>query len=322
MAILIMAIIFLLATFLLHISNMQYLIANASKNNIQSYYLGEGKVYKILYLDKYYNREVLPRIKYNLQEKVLAINKEFNMDWEDLVNGDRYRKVIVSFIEEESRKIMKIRTGFDFKGIKGVMESKVYIIKDLYELNEVILYDGFFTGSRREEYIEYMELLQGKIGLNITDDDIMVVESKDYEKIVILEEDHRKYMDFYRNHVENPIKRQYINKDNFFLIIRDSGELILHGEENLKLSGIIYTEGDIKINKNLDFCGIIILKGGEITLYPDSRFNLEGIILSRDYPFKSLGSEVYVNYNKSYIRKNGIYLPGFIELEMKVLQLK
>src|SRR5699024_9487860 len=113
-------------------------------------------------------------------------------------------------------------------------------------------------------------------------------------------------------------------KDNFFLIIRDFGELIIAGEENIRLNGFIYTEGDIKINKNLDFCGIIILNGGEIILSSDVNFNLEGLILSRDYPFTSLGleSEVYVNYNKLHIRKNGIYLPSFIELEMKLLQMK
>ncbi len=96
MALLIMAIISILATFLLHISSMQYLIANAGKNNIQSYYLGEGKIYKILYSNKYYNREILPRIKSNLQEKTLDISKVFNMDREDLTDEDIYKEVEVS----------------------------------------------------------------------------------------------------------------------------------------------------------------------------------------------------------------------------------
>ena len=322
MALLIMAIISILATFLLHISSMQYLIANAGKNNIQSYYLGEGKIYKILYSNKYYNREILPRIKSNLQEKTLDISKVFNMDREDLTDEDIYKEVEVSFIEEENRKIMKIRTGFKFGDIRKIMESKIYIIKDIYELNEAILYDVFFSDTKRQKYIEYMEVLENEISINSIDDDIMGIESKDYESIIISEEDHRKYIDFYRNMVDNPIKREYINKNRFFLIIRDSGKLIVEGEENIKLNGIIYTEGDVKINKNLDFYGIIVLNGGEITLSPDANFSLEGIILSRDYPFKSLGYEVDVNYNKLHIRKNGIYLPNFIELEMKLLQIK
>ncbi len=40
---------------------------------------------------------------------------------------------------------MKIRTGgFKFGDIRKIMESKIYIIKDIYELNEAILYDVFF----------------------------------------------------------------------------------------------------------------------------------------------------------------------------------
>ncbi len=93
----------------------------------------------------------------------------------------------------------------------------------------------FFSDTKRQKYIEYMEVLENEISINSIDDDIMGIESKDYESIIISEEDHRKYIDFYRKMVDNPIKREYINKNRFFLIIRDSGKLIVEGGREYKI---------------------------------------------------------------------------------------
>jgi hypothetical protein len=326
--ILIMAIIFISLSFLIYISNTEYLISNSNKNSIQSYYLREGKMLKLLYQDKYYNDEILPRIKRYLKFGFLGtdLSNRFYMDEEDLIEGDTLKTVEMSFSIEENRRLMTLQTSAIFNGVTKTIQAKANIVKGFYELGNPILYDAILNEGKKQDYIEYMNYVEKNIGINQLDNDIMGIESINFDNIVLFTDvDNRKCIEFYRNTIDNPIKYEYINKDKIFLLIKGPTNLLIESRENsdkLILNGIVYTEGDVNINNDIDFNGIIILNQGKINLSPNAKFKFQGIILSRDYPFEVLnyGNELEIEYNENYIKTNGIYLPGYIELNIKVLK--
>ena len=330
MALLIMGIILISSSFLVYTSKMEYLIINSNKNNLQSYYLSEGKIYKLLYQNEYYYNEILPRIKTYLKYGYLGeyYSNRIRMDENDLIKGDTHKIVYTSFLEEDNRKIMTFKTNSIVNGSTKEIFAKVNIIKDFYELGIPLLYSNVFDKERRQEYIEYINYIQKEIGINQLDNDIMGIESLDYDNIIISEDlSGRKYFEFYRNLIEYPVKHEYLNKDKFFLLIKGPTNLLIESKGNndkLILNGVIYTEGNIEINSNLDLRGILILNQGDIYISSDSKFKLEGIILSRAYPFKNLDHEevIEINYNDNHIKINGIYLPGYIEPKIKVLRCK
>ena len=164
MALLIMGIILISSSFLVYTSKMEYLIINSNKNNLQSYYLSEGKIYKLLYQNEYYYNEILPRIKTYLKYGYLGeyYSNRIRMDEKDLIKGDTHKIVYTSFLEEDNRKIMTFKTNSIVNGSTKEVFAKVNIIKDFYELGIPLLYSNVFNKERRQEYIEYINYIQKK----------------------------------------------------------------------------------------------------------------------------------------------------------------
>lgn len=332
-ALLIMGIILISSVFLLYISKLEYLILNSNKNSIQSYYLGEGKIYKVLYQDKYYFDEVLPRIETYLKYGALGkyYSPRIKLEYEDLVDGDNYRNIDTSFIVEENRRLMVLDTKSNFNGIDKAIQAKVNIIKDFYEMGIPILYNASIDEERLDEYLAYIDYISEEIKLPIQNSDIIGIESIDFDNIFIYKDFPRgDCIEFYRNNMEGPIMKKYLT-NNLFLIIRENANLFIgigeedifsEEEDTLILKGIVYTEGDIFLNRSLEFYGIMILNSGYIHISPNSTLKLEGIVLSKDYPFGKLEDEnrAEINYNILEIKPSGIYLPDFIETRIKLIK--
>ena len=324
-ALLVMAIILTSSLFLLYISKMEYLILNIKNNSIQSYYLGEGKIYKILYQDKYYYNEVLPRIEAYLKYGSFAryYSPKIKLEYEDLEYGDSYRNVNISFIIEENRRVMVLDTKSKFSDIDKGIQAKVNIIKDFYEMGIPILYNDSIDEESLDEYLLYMDYISKEIKLPMPNNDIIGIDSKDFDNIFIYNDLPKgNCIEFYRNNMEDPIKKQYFNKQLFLILRGDTNLFIDAKEDKLVLKGIVYTEGDIILNKDIEFQGILILNSGQIYVSPNATLKLEGMILSRDYPFGNLENEnkVEINYNILMIKSNGVYLPGFIEPRIKIIK--
>jgi len=325
-ALLVMAIILTSSLFLLYISKMEYLILNIKNNSIQSYYLGEGKIYKILHQDKYYYNEVLPRIETYLKYGSFAryYSPKIKLEYEDLEYGDSYGNIDMSFIIEENRRVMVLDTKSKFSGIDKGIQAKVNIIKDFYEMGIPILYNDIIDDERLDEYLAYMNYISKEIKLPIPNDNMIGIDSRDFDNVFIYKDSPKgNCVKFYRNNIEDPIKKQYFNKQ-LFLILRGDTNLFIQAkeEDKLVLKGVIYTEGDIILNEDIEFQGILILNSGQIYIYPNSTLKLEGMVLSRDYPFRNLENEnkVEINYNILMIKSNGVYLPGFIEPKIKIIK--
>ena len=325
-ALLIMGIILTSSVFLLYISKLEYLILNSNKNSIQSYYLGEGKIYKVLYQDKYYLNEVLPRIETYLKYGALGkyYSPRIKLEYKDLEDGDNYRNIDMSFIVEENRRTMVLDTEANFNGIDKVIQAKVNIIKDFYEMGIPLLYSDTVDEERLDEYFAYIDYISEEIKLPVQNSDIMGIETMNFSNIFIYKDFPKgNCIEFYKDNIEKSIIKKYFT-NKLFLIVRENANLFigLDEEETLVLGGVIYAEGDIFLNQNLEFHGIIILNSGHIHISPNSILKLEGMVLSKDYPFEIIEDEnkIEMNYNILEIKSNGVYLPGFIETRVKLIK--
>lgn len=321
-----MVIILILSTYLLHISNLEYVILGSKDKSIQNYYLAEGKIYRLLYQDKYYKNEVLPRIERYLRLGSLgtAYSPEIKLDGEDLIGGDNYGKVTMGFSVEEDRRLMVLDTKSNFQGITRAIRAKVYIIKDIYEMGIPVLYRDSIDEKILEDYLSYMDDIAKEVKLPTSDANLMGIESIDYDKIYMSRDFlKRNYIEFYRNNIEDPIVEQFFGK-NIFLILKGPSNLFIENkdEEKLVLNGIIYSEGDILLKGDLEFNGILIINPGLIHISPDSVLDINGIVLSKNYPFASIEDEnrTEIGYDISRIKTNGVYIPGFIDIKIKLIK--
>lgn len=324
-SILVMGTLLTISTSLIYIIKMNNLLVKSNRKNIQHYYIGEGKIYKTLYTKQYFN-QILQLVRTYLRNKNPGPWK-ITMETEDLIGQDVYRDIEVGFTLEDNRHIIRLETIARIGNVSKKVNGRFNIIKEVYELGVPILYPDILNESLKKELENHLEELEDLKLANL-DHDIMDIELVECNKVILSEDSEgRKFIGYFQDKSSSHMKKIYINKNKFFLALKEDVELIiLPSEMNyiLGLNGIIYTEGNVKIEGSLDFKGILILNGGSIDFILDHLFTMEGILLSKKYPFSTLSSEenIKIVYNRTYIEDRGYHIPGYIDFNLKNLQIQ
>ncbi|MCF6465629.1 hypothetical protein [Clostridium sp. Cult2] len=322
-ALFIMVITLISALFLIYTSNQEYLIINSSKNNIQAYYLAESKIHMVLNKEEYYYGQLLPRIETYLKYGRLGptYDGKISLDNKDLFEDDNNNIVNLSFAEENKRRILEFKTSSTYFGISKNILAKMTIINDLFEMWIPIVSIEHIQQDKVEEFTNYMLHLQEKIEIPKLPNGIKAIDAIDYEEVKIINGlDNRINIEFFRNNIDEPVKREILVNEEIFLLLRNSHTvpiLSIASEkdwEKVKLKGIIHVEGDLIINSDFELDGIVILHNGQIIINPSKEVKIHGIILLNNCYENLLDYEkVQINYNYNFIKEYGIYLPKFIE---------
>ncbi|TCS91330.1 hypothetical protein EDD65_102265 [Keratinibaculum paraultunense] len=304
---------------------------NSSQNNVQAFYVAEGKILMAINNPKYFDNLILPEIKeYLKNDKIIDNNKEYIvLDDEDLMEGDSDNKINLFFYEEENREKLKLQTQTSYNKIKRKADANLTVINQLFEMGLPILSPNLLEGNAKL-YEEYMDFLQQKIYIPTLEEDIMPIEIDNYEIIKIFNDmDRRTYVELYRNNISSSINKRLIDiKDRVFILVRNNkikGTKMVIESNNindiLELKGIIYVEGDIYICSDVIFDGILIVNNGSIYIESDSNFMLSGILLGDDADKMLYDKRVKLDYNLHEIKRNGVYLPGFIEPNIEYIKI-
>lgn len=315
LALIIMTVILINAAYLIYITKIESIMTVNSKDKIQSYYLAESKINKVFYDDKYYLNYIYPVIKEKLQN--MSINSfKIYIDDVDMDKEDKENYITCSFTNYTStdlKRYIVLETNSEYKGIETSMKAYGPIVNDLYELE-----DSFLDSNT---YPEITELL-----INIKDNiskeefpsgtNIKVVKTFHNDKIMITND---KKIKLYRNNIE--VKEEQIKERNFFIIKNELNTPIdfqigENGNSNeIKFEGLIYVEGNLYINSNFKFRGIMIVDGNTY-INPDIVKNSEikGIVLSNGF----INDKSFILYDRSYVYRYGVYLPGFIQPRLEV----
>lgn len=324
------AIIFVLSMFLVYISKMEYMIMNSSQNNVQAFYLAEGKILTAINDPKYFDNTILPGIKEYLKYGRIIDNdkRSIILDYEDLMEGDNDNKINLSFYKEESRRKLKLQTRISYNNIKRKADANLTIINELFEMGLPIISPNLLEDNV-EMYEKYMDFLQKEIYITALEEDIMPVEIENYEIIKIHNNMNEKtYIELYRNNIDFPIKKYFLDKDRVFLLAKNNGvegvKTIIMSDNTgdmVELKGIMYIEGDIYIRSDVAFYGILIVNNGSIYIESDNNFMLNGIFLGDDVDKLLYDERAEIDYNIHEIKRNGIYLPGFIDPKIECIKI-
>lgn len=332
-SLLVMSIVLIFSLFLIYISNMEYLILNSSKNNIQAYYSAESKIHMILDMDEYYTL-LLPRIIEYLETGRLSKykDKKIKIDDKHLLTGDKNGTVNLEFNIEDNRRILELSTSSSYNNITNNIISKVYLLNDLYEMGIPILSESSIRTDRLKEYTDYLDDLQKEIKPPTNIKDIIGIDGSNYERIdIITKTNGSKYVEFFRNDIATPVKSEPVGKNKIFLVAKGNDfkpiEVCIFAEESLdkvKLEGTFYIEGgSLQISSNAIIDGILIIDNGCMKIEPLMELEWNGLILFKDYMGKEIDEDyVKVKYDESVIKRTGVYLPGFIDPVIKLIKIQ
>ena len=331
-SLLIMSIILISALSLSYISNLEYLILNSSKNNIQAFYAAESKIYMVLNKEKPYYDQLLSRIEryIKLGRSGKPYDYEIIIDDEDLIEGDRIDKVKLRFFIENNRKILELESSSSYGKIAKKLIAKITILNDFFEKGLPIVSENSISCDRIEEYTAYMDKIQREIKLPDQYNDIIGIDASNYDSIKIIKDlDGRTNIEFFRNNIENPIRKQILSDEYVFLIAKKNNlnpitvsVLSENDSDEVDLKGVFYIEGNFEIHSNSVINGILIINKGSLIVKPSMEFKVEGIVLLKDYIGEEIenNDNIKINYNGKLMEKCGIYLPGFIKLKIQVIK--
>lgn len=328
MALLVATLVLVIAVFIIFLASMEHQIIYSNADNLQAYYLSEGKIFMALYKDEYYNDQLLPRLETYIKYGRLSpfYDPYIRLKEEDLIEGDKFNTITTRFYYKNNRNYVDLITSSNYRGINSEVVARIIILNDLFELGHSIISRENISGDQMEKYEYFFSHIEENIKIPATGNDILGMEVNDYDMINILRDTNKKMnIEFYRNGMEGPVKSQVLTKDEIFLLAKNNSSkpvrLTILSEEkadNLLLKGIIYIEGDLEILNDFEFHGILILNGGHLYIAPLVNFEVEGIVFMKDYIQDD--STIHARYNFDKIIKYGNYLPMFIYPKIELIK--
>lgn len=329
-ALIIMSVLMIMILYFESTTRYEYLILNSTKNNIQAYYLSEGKIHMVLNEDKYYKEQLLPMIfKYFRSFPITTPLTYIKISKEDLILGDNKSTVKVDMIDNDNRKQLKLISESDFNGLKSTTTSYLNIVNELFDL-EIPVLDRILIDDFHGEDLENLLIDIGK-NININDNrpsTIYGVDLSNFNNIILEKIDNNIFqVSSFRENMTEPYVERFTNK-SIIMILRHAKEesvnlLIQNTNGNkgtISLSGVIYVEGDITISSDFEFKGVIIVKNGEIKVDPIIKPKIKGIMITDNLANHNFIENMDIVYNRENIYKYGTYVPGFLDPNIIIIK--
>lgn len=328
-ALLVMVLIFMDIVFLLYMGNLQLSLSKFSTMNIKSNYMAEDMINRILYdkvkFNKYFRESIFRESRGYASsvcdsKTVKKIVKEENFDF-------------CEFKIDKSSKKMNLNLISNCKDIKCL--SKVYIdlVNDIFKIETPIVDINILAEAKREEFEVYLNSLEGifdyepRLDMEISGTNIFKYNIYNKAKILIndsnnknilydLENDApKKLLEFTNHRLLLNIKNGYENNNlDSKLILGDKGDC-----KTMNFKGVLYVEGDLIINQNIDFEGVIVINNGNLYMEDGIKLKTKGMILYRGENRIDLDFIDYI-YDKDTIYKYASYLPSYISPQIELIK--
>lgn len=321
--------ILMITTLVIFQSHMNRLIVNAAIDTSQAFFSAEDKIQLSMYLDKYLENEIVPRLKHYLEYESLenyARGNTIILDREDINDEDKNNKVDIDIYQEGEGIKAELETFSRYRGIKKTVTGVFNIIDPFYEMGLPILPTETLSKEGLSDYQKFYKNLSKNIKAQDNVDGITSIEEEGIEK-VILEYNEKlgtNIAKFFTTAQSIPSKERFIT-DDIFLILRQKKMLNPKLELKNSIEGIVYVEGDVVLYDDVNFHGIMVVKDGKISVKGE-RASIDGLLILDSYTddIKTFERFIDINYDKNLIYKYGLFLPGFINprlIQIKVADL-
>lgn len=331
-ALIIMSVLLTMVLYLGYISKLEYLILNVNNYKTQAYYQSEGKIHLALYDERYYLDQLYPNILDVFRTNNFStLSKRVIIDDLDLEFGDDIEKVMLGFLDKNDRIEMNIMADSNNNGVRSKLTSSGTIVSKIFETEYPVLSPNLVD----EKYKEELGKLLVSIGKDISiyncnkPETMFGMESTNFSKITLKKRDNDNYeISSIRETMISPYVERF-NKEEVFIIARNHrGEKLNffignpdNPSKTIKLSGVIFVEGNIIISDNLQLKGIIIVKNGEIIINSINKPYIEGLIIMdnmKDYD--DFIKKIDIIRVRHIIYKYGTYIPGFLDPKLTVIK--
>lgn len=312
-----------------------------SKNQIkkiQYRYSMEDDLNKIVYdedrIDKYISGiifRIFRRSEVNKMSKFSLV-----IDKEDVLK----ESIIKSFfslerIDDKINIVLYLHLQDD--DIKGELKAIGPCISEIYELNDPLMIEDELSEIDRVIFERFMDTMEKK-NSDYNYKNIGMSEKLNSDKDLKLKLGPLVPDCTHRYNRHNYIKvlnknhqlTQYNNHGHFILnlkrnIVKNKSLTIgeIEEEECIISKGVLYIEGDLIIDQDFEFSGIIIVNGGSIIVNTVNKAapikpKINGMVLFRGESIER--DDLIINYDQNSIYQAGSFLPGFIDIRIDTIK--
>lgn len=297
---------------------MQLFITLANKKNIQLKIHGENKINRLVY-DKYYTMKyIYPYLKRECENNFKKDEYQVILDDEVFKeeNGDT---INIRFMDRNHRKYITLETITTYEEISNIILFRGSIINDIFEKGQAYISESNLHEEETENFNALMNSIKDEIkeySLDTATDFVKIYADSRMIRLNTLGTG--EIVTDYNNMILNTKKNLVVLEKKFST---DTGLIIgcnSKEEELLNLSGILYVEGNLIINQNFQFNGIIIINKGDIIVNTDISPSIMGMLIHRG-EVESI-YDLNIVYNRDNVYYYGIHLPGFIYPQLEVIK--
>ena len=331
----VMAILMFMGIFLLYLSYLERTIVDSAIQADQCFYSGEGKIYLCLNDERYYKEEILPRIKHYLifgREGDFPKGNRIKIAEEDLLIQNDNPYVTMEISQKDDKLRGCLNTNSIYINSKKNIEGYFNILNSFYEMGFPILREDLFEEEEKEEFNAFLSETIREFD-HLVVDNKTVINSIGNERIdVVFSEDGQKVsVELYRPKERFPHERFVLNSEELFLVVKREKGIqpfvsILNdfSDKDKKVKGILYVQGNLIINDQINIEGILMIDGGEIVCNSLGKPSVSGITFLNEYKGRidDLSERIEFSFDKRLIRKFGIYIDNYINPKLIAIKEK
>ncbi len=315
-------------TMMLKFSTLQAALSKNQLSKIQIRYLAEDGFNKFLYgegnIEKYMKKDILDNFR------LVTVN-DYRIKLEKGHELKPYiDKLGYSFKNIDKKEMIFFESEVSNNGLKTSIKAYGPCVNELFELNKPLLdeedllpeekdlFENFFHTMEKDNWdydfpmgSNYRKINTKKdIVLNYVTENIKPILGQ--KQMILNSGEVNQITDYFRNEFAViHLKRDGVENRNLTIgNTEQNTKIILHGD--------LYLEGDLIINQDFEFQGLIIMNGGKIIVNSKTKPQIEGMIINKGEKIDL--ESLNLIHNQKCIYRGGSFLPGFIDIDIQVIK--
>ena len=319
-------------TMMLYFATLQSSISKNQLEKVQSRYDNESDLNKLIYYDE--NKD-----KY-IKDKIFKIYRSGFGTGEDkydieIEKDDELKKTIEKAFFKvrniDNRETIFFDISSKYNGIIYNTVAYGSLINSLFECNESFLSKDSLVDLNKEHFLNFIEQVEKEnwdydCKVNTNSKKINADKNSHLKLISKSIKDDlsssKRFITSYGLANEKVINFTYesivvhLKRDSIEDRILTIGSI--EDEGLIKMNGVLYIEGDLIINQDFEFLGLIIINEGSIIINSKKKPLINGMIMYKGDSFNI--DSMNLIYDQKIIYKNASFLPGFIDIDIDVIK--
>ncbi|OLS03929.1 hypothetical protein [Tissierella creatinophila] len=319
-------------TMMLYFATLQSLISKNQLEKVQARYDNENDLNKLIYydenLDKYIKDKIFRRYRSGFEpdddkyiidfEKDDELKKSIKQAFFKIRNIDD-RECIFFDISSKYNNIIYNTVAYG-PFINNIFEcNKPFLSEEsLFDLDKKMFLD-FITQMEKENWDYDCKVNTNSRKINIDkNSDLKLISNNSRDNLFSSKRlminsglANEKIISFTYESIIVHLKSDGIKDKNLTIGSKEDEGLI-------KMNGVLYIEGDLIINQDFEFLGLIIINNGDIIINSEKKPIINGMLLYKGDTIDI--DSITLVYDQKNIYKSASFLPGFLDIDIDVIK--